>query len=189
MTNIARRTTTDEEKRIGHRSHDPARSAIPGRFPRHERLNDPQPLHHPDDPLPDRLQHLSADLFARLFLHGFPSIDQRTGELRRAAELSRPAQRSLHLVQLRHHREIRHCLGRRPGDRRLRHRHAAQSRHSAEGPADDAAAAADDAVDGGRGAFLEAALRSLLRHHQLCARARHLRVARRIRIWPSMRLH
>ena len=34
--------------------------------------------------LPDRLQHLSADLFAGLFLHRFPRLDQRAGEFRRA---------------------------------------------------------------------------------------------------------
>ena len=79
--------------------------------------------------------------------------------------------------QLLHHREIRHRLGHRPGARRLRRGDAAQPRHPVQGPDHDAAAAADDAVDGGRRPVLEAALRSVLRHHQLCARPRHFRVA------------
>ena len=72
---------------------------------------------------------------------------------------------------------IRDHLGHRPGAGRFRRRHAAQSRHPDERPPDDPAAVADDAVDGGGRAVLEAALRPILRHHQLCAGARRCRVA------------
>ena len=64
-----------------------------------------------------------------------------------------------------------------PGAGRLRRRDAAQPRHSLQGPDHHAAAPADDAVDGGRRPVLEAALRPVLRHHQLCARPRHFRMA------------
>ena len=53
---------------------------------RHERPRDPQPVHHPDDPVPDRLQHLPADLFARLFVHRLPRVGQRA---RRASSACR----------------------------------------------------------------------------------------------------
>ncbi len=174
-----------EEESIGHRSHDIAGHEIACRIPRHERHPDPQSLHHSDDPVPDRLQHLSADLFARLFLYRLPCLVERAGQFRRPAELPRAAQRPLHLVELRHHREIcdRLCDG--AGDRRLRHRDAAQPRHSVQGSADDAAAAADDAVDGGGRPLLEAALRPVLWHHQLRARPRLVSSGCRIPTWRS----
>jgi hypothetical protein len=56
----------------------------------------------------------------------------------------------------------------------LRHGDAAQPRHPVQGTDHDAASAADDALHGGRRPVLEAALRPVLRHHQLCAGARHL---------------
>ena len=79
------------------------------------------------------------------------------------------------------HRQIRDRLGRRPGAGRLRHRPAAQPRHSAQGPDHHAAAAADDDVDGGGRPVLEAALRPVLGHHQLRARPRRFRLAVRPR--------
>ena len=129
-----------------------------------ERPHDPQPLHHPDDPVPDRLQHLSADLLARLLVHRFPRLDQRAGEFRRAAELPRAAQRCPFIwYEFLDHRQIRDRLGERPGAGRLRRRAAAQPPHSLQGPDHDAAAPADDAVDGRRRPVLEAALRPVLR--------------------------
>ena len=111
-----------------------ARSALAGRRARMERLGDPQSLHHSDDRLPDRLQHLSADLFARLFLHRLPRLGERAGQLRRAAELPRAAQRPAHLEQLHRHREVRDRLGRRADDRRLRPGAAPQPRLPLQGP-------------------------------------------------------
>ncbi len=143
---------------------------------RDERSGDPQPFHHPHDRLPDRLQHLSADLFAGLFLHRFPRIDQRACELRGASELPRSAVGRIHLAQLHHHREVCADLGQRAGDRRLRCGDAAEPRHPLQGISHHAAVAADDAVDGSGGVVLETALRSFLRHHQLCVGPGHLRV-------------
>ena len=60
----------------------------------------------------------------------YPRVAQQARRLRRPAELSRPACRSRHLEQLHHHRAIRDRLGRRPDDRRLRARAAAQPRRS-----------------------------------------------------------
>ena len=39
-----------------------------------ERSQHPQSVHHSDDCVPDRLQHLSADLLARLLVHRFPRV-------------------------------------------------------------------------------------------------------------------
>ena len=88
--------------------------------------HDPQSVRHPDDRVPDHLQRLPADLFARLFVHRFPRLDQGAGQFRRPEELPRPADRSVHLVQLHHHREVRDRLGDRPVGRRLRPGAAAQ---------------------------------------------------------------
>ena len=71
-----------------------------GRAPRPERSRDPQSVHHPDDRVPDRLQHLSADLLARLLVHRFPRLGERAGQLRRPAELPRAARRRVRLEQL-----------------------------------------------------------------------------------------
>ena len=67
---------------------DPRSRAAAARL---ERPRDPQPVHHSDDRLPDRLQHLSADLLARLLVHRLPRVGERAGELRRPAELPRAA--------------------------------------------------------------------------------------------------
>ena len=112
-----------------------------------ERSRDPQPVHHSDDRLPDRLQHLSADLFARLFVHRLPRVDER---------------RRSNFVGLQNYRDLlgdetiwsnftitaKYVLVSvgRPGAGRLRRGAAAQPRDPVQGAAHHAAAAADDDV-------------------------------------------
>src|SRR6185312_6045210 len=64
-----------QERGLGDHNDFYAGFHVAGGRPRLERHLDPQSLHHPDDPVPDRLQHLPADLFAWLFLHRFPRLD------------------------------------------------------------------------------------------------------------------
>ena len=56
---------------------------------RMERYDHPQPVHHPDDRVSDRLQHISAGLFARLLVYGFSGLGERSGQLGRPSELPR----------------------------------------------------------------------------------------------------
>ena len=82
------------------------------------------------------------------------------------------ARRSRHLAHFLDDAVVRDRLGCRPVRRRLRTGAAAQPSNPGQGPADDAAAAADDAVAGRGGPVLEAHLRSVLGHPQLRTRAR-----------------
>ena len=111
-----------------------------------ERSDHPQPVHHPDNPFPDRLQYFPADLLAGLLLHRFPGLDERSGHFRGAAELPRLAGRPAHLEQFLGHREVCDRLSGRADAGRLRHCAAAQSRLPLQGSGHDAPAAADDDV-------------------------------------------
>ncbi len=106
-----------------------------------------------------------------LFVHRFPRLGERAGQLRRAAELPRTARRRVHLEQLHDHGEVRAGVGRRAGAGRLRRGAAAQSQHAGQRAGHHAAAAADDDVDGGGRPVLAAALQPVLGHHQLRAAA------------------
>ena len=166
------------EERFGDTIDDHARSGVARGGARMERPHDPQPLHHSDDRLPDRLQHLSADLFARLFVHRLPRLDERAGQLRRPAELSRAA-RPTRFIWTNFSITAKYVIVSVAGQMIVGFGLALLLNRAIplQGPDHDAAAPADDAV-GGRGrAVLEAALRSVLGHHQLRARPRQLRLA------------
>ena len=128
-----------------------ARSRFARGGARMERSHHPQPVHHPDDPLPDRLQHLSADLFARLFVHRLPRLAQRAGEFRRPAELPRAAGRPVSSGTI--SRSPRKYVIVSVGGQMIVGFGLALLLNRAvpaQGPGHDAAAAADDDVGGGR---------------------------------------
>ncbi len=128
--------------------------------------------------VPDRLQHLSADLFARLLVHRLPRLVQRAGQFRRPAELSDAAQRPVHLAHI-------SPSPRNTSSSRWRARSSSASALALllnrdipfKGLITTLLLLPMMLSHGGRRPVLEAALRSVLRHHQLCARARQFRMA------------
>src|SRR6185436_10506143 len=142
-----------------------------------ERYRHSQPVHHSNDHFSGRLQYFSADLFARLFLHGFPRIDLGACQFHRAGQLSRAAGRSLHLDQFHDHREVRAGVGRRAGSGGLRRGLAAQSQFAGQGAGHHVASAAHDDVHGGRRLVLATAVQPVVGHHQLCVGPGGFRVA------------
>ena len=140
--------------------------------------HDPQPFHHSNGRIPDHLQYFSADLFARLFVHGLraPIATRRrhfVGLQNYRDLLVGPA----HLEQFHDHREIR--LVSVAGQMLVGFGLALLLNRAihVQGPGHHAAAAADDDVGSGRRAVLAAALQPVLGTHQLCLRARRFRLA------------
>ena len=89
---------------------------------------------------------------------------------RRSAELSRPAGEPVHLEQFLDYGQICARLGRRSGDRRIRHCGSAQPGDPVQRPDHHAAAVADDDVGSRSRAVLAAAVQSVMGTHQLYLR-------------------